>query len=112
MRKTKRQTAKENLQSIGYALAIFLTIMFLALCSTLKAQNVVRNGKTFIEKVDTTKSVKKTAVETDYIYIDKNGVAYTVYLSSGGKAFIVKTSKKTGKQYRQYLPKVTEELNK
>lgn len=109
----KRKTAKENLKNICYALVIFVLIYFvLFVCATAQGQNVVRNGKTFVEKTDTTKAVKQTAKETDYLYVDRNGNAYPIYLSSNGKAFIVKVSKKSGKKYRKYLPEVSKELNK
>lgn len=71
------------------------------------AQNVTRNGNTFVEQVDSSKS---QGTKTDYLYTDKNGVTDTIYLSKNGSAFIWKTSKKTGNRYRRYLPKVTEEL--
>lgn len=33
----------------------------------------------------------------------KDGTRYPVYLSATGRYYIVRTSKKTGKQYKQYL---------
>ena len=74
----------------------------------VKAQNVVRNGNTFTQQ----SKPKTEAKVTQYTYIDRDGVKYPIYLSSKGKYFIIKTSKKTGKQYRQYLPKVEEQLAK
>ena len=85
-----------------------LILGFIALSMGMKAQNVVRNGKTFTEqKVD---SAKSRGTKTDYLYTDKNGVTDTIYLSKNGNAFIWKVSKKTGKRYPKYLPKVTEQL--
>lgn len=72
-----------------------------------KAQNVVRKGLVF-EQV----SKKTDITKTNYTYKDKDGVSYPIYLSSKGKAFIIKKSKKTGKEYRQYLPKITKQLSK
>lgn len=37
------------------------------------------------------------------IYTDKDGVKYPVYRSTGGKLFILRKSKNTGKEYRYYL---------
>jgi hypothetical protein len=71
------------------------------------AQNVQLNGKTFVV-VDSSKS---QPIATGYTFVDKTGVKYPVYLSKSGKAFILRKSKKTGKEYRQYLPQVTEKLN-
>ena len=106
MRKKKYPTTKQCLENIAYALGIFLTIVLLALCSvTCKAQNVRKQGNTFIEQCDSTK--KSTVYETDFVYVDKDGKAYPIYLSKTGSAFIIKVSKKSGKKYRKYLPDVT-----
>lgn len=84
---------------------IVLTLWFLAV-SNGKAQNVVRNGNVFYEQ----KTITKEPQKTGYIFHDKKGDKYPIYLSSNGKAFIIKTSQKTGKQYRKYLPEITEKL--
>lgn len=93
---------KHILQILLVALiAIFTTTM------SSMAQNVVRKGNMF-EQVN-----KKTEpVKTCYVYQDKDGIQYPIYLSSKGKAFIIKKSKKTGKEYRQYLPEITKQLSK
>lgn len=72
-----------------------------------QAQNVVRKGATF-EQI----SNKNEATKTQYTYKDRNGVSYPIYISSKGKCFIIKKSKKSGKQYRQYLPEITRQLSK
>lgn len=104
--KKRYPTKKECIENIGYALAIFLTVILLALISaTAQAQNVRKQGNTFIEQCDSTK--KSTVYETDFVYVDKDGKAYPIYLSKTGSAFIMKVSKKSGKKYRKYLPDVT-----
>lgn len=70
---------------------------------------VVRNGNTFEQVVSQKKSTEPT--KTDYTYKDKSGNVYPIYLSASGKAFIMRTSKKTGKEYRQYLPEVGKQIN-
>lgn len=74
-----------------------------------EAQNVTREGNTFVSTKKT--STKKEPIKTIYTYIDSDGKTYVIYLSPTGKAYIIKTSKKTGKQYRKYLPEVTKQLN-
>ena len=37
------------------------------------------------------------------MYTDSKGVTYPVYISKNNKLFIIKTSKKTGKNYNYYL---------
>lgn len=94
---------------LNHVLIALITIVHIAACTNAAfGQQVTQKGKTFVEVVDSSKNQKAT--KTEYKYIDKNGVEYPVYLSSKGKAFIIKTSKKTGKQYRQYLPEVTKRL--
>lgn len=76
--------------------------------SKANAQNVVRKGSTFVEQADST---KQNGVKTKYTYMDKNGVEYPIYLSSKDKAYIICTSKKTGKPYKRYLPNITAQLS-
>lgn len=90
--------------------AILFAFWFLAAIMTASAQTVTRHGNTFIERVDSVKGKPKASVQkTDYLYVDKSGKAYNIWLSSNGNAFIVRTSKK-GNNYREYLPQVTKQL--
>lgn len=86
---------------------IVLILGLLAISNGTKAQNVVRKGNTFVQQ---TKTNDSTA--TSYYYQDNMGKKYPIFLSSKGKAYCWVTSKKTNKQYRKYLPKITEEINK
>lgn len=86
-------------------------ILLLSLTMTAGAQTkVTQHGKVFIERRDTT--FHNNGTPTEYTYKANDGKQYPIYLSKNGKAYIVRTSKKTGKQYKQYLPQVTEQLNK
>lgn len=87
---------------------IVLMLGFLAISNGLKAQNVVRNGNTFVQQSDSTS--RGGATKTEYLYTDSKGVTDTVYLSRNGNAFIWKKSKSSGKTYRKYLPEVTKQL--
>jgi hypothetical protein len=89
-------------------LGLIVLILGLIVLSKANAQNVVRKGSTFVEQADST---KQTGVKTKYTYKDKNGVEYPIYLSSKSKAYIICTSKKTGKQRKRYLPEVTAQLS-
>ena len=95
-------------------LVLILGMLF-TIKSEVKAQNledasasgvmqsrVVRNGRVFVQQTSTSDSTK-----TDYEYQDKDGNKHTIYLSKTGKAYIYVYSKKTGKGYRRYLPKIT-----
>lgn len=82
---------------------IVLILGFMAIATGMKAQHVERKGNTFVQVVD---SIKKTSLT----YITKDGTKYPIYLSSKGHAFIICVSKKSGKEYRRYLPEVTKQL--
>lgn len=84
---------------------IVLILGLLTISIGLKAQNVVLQKKVFVQQSSTGDSTK-----TDYEYQDKDGNKYVIYLSSKGKAYVWMKSKKTGKLYKRYLPKVTEML--
>ena len=84
---------------------IVLILSMLILSQGLQAQNVVRQGKVFVQS-----STSGDSTKTDYEYQDREGVKYTIYLSSKGKAYVWMKSKKTGKLYKRYLPKITEML--
>ena len=101
-----------RIDNIIAAIAIFLFIYFVMFtCATAQGQNVVRKGNIFIEQPTDTASRPK-AKKTDYVYVEKDGQAYPVWVSSKGKYFIIKVSKRTGKEYRKYLPELTKMLTK
>lgn len=85
-------------------------IMWLALLlfynPTANAQNVIRQGNVFVQQQHGGDSIP-----TGYYYQDIDGNKYPIYLSQKGKAYAWVRSKKTGKMYKKYLPKVTEVLN-
>lgn len=88
---------------------ILISVCLLFMVGTINAQSVKLEGKTFTEQKKETKK-EKDYTETGYTYKTKDGQTYPIYLSKKGKAFIIRVSKKTGKEYRQYLPEVTEQL--
>lgn len=83
----------------------FTTIIFIFILSLVpficNAQDYKRNGNVF----ESTKVVKtkEEPIKTDYIYKDSDNLTYTIYMSSNGSCFIIKSSKKSGKEYRKYL---------
>jgi hypothetical protein len=91
---------------------ILAAIMLLSLNVGVQAQSVERKGNNFTQ-VSNSKSGKSSGKETKtkYTYTDSKGNVYPIYLSSTGKAFIKKVSKKTGKEYRQYLPEIGKQIN-
>jgi hypothetical protein len=85
--------------------------MVLALGVSTYAQSVERKGNTFIQLSNKGSKSGGKETKTQYIFKDSKGNVYPVYLSSTGKAFIKKVSKKTGKEYKQYVPEVGKQIN-
>lgn len=56
------------------------------------------------------KSMIKDAKMTKYFYFTTDEKKHPIYMAPDGKCFIIRTSSKHGKQYRQYLPEITKKL--
>jgi hypothetical protein len=72
------------------------------------SQDVIKEGKTF--KVQTTQTTSEQ--QTEYTWEDKKGVKYPIFISKNGACYIKRISSKTGKEYKQYLPKEIQETIK
>lgn len=66
------------------------------------SQDYKRDGKVFTKAQ--TEKVATPDVESGFTWEDK-GVSYPIYVSKTGSCYIKKVSKKTGKEYKQYLGK-------
>ena len=84
-------------------------IMLFGLTMGVQAQSVQRQGNNFTQVSNPKTSGKET--KTEFTYTDSKGNIYPVYLSASGKAFIKRVSKKTGKEYKMYLPEVGKQIN-
>lgn len=89
---------------------ILAAIMLFSLNMGIQAQSVERKGNNFTQ-VSNKKETSGKEVKTKYTYTDSKGNVYPIYLSASGKVFIKKVSKKTGKEYRQYLPEIGKHIN-
>ncbi len=63
---------------------------------------VKREGDTF--KVEQTESTANDT-QTKYIWEDKQGNKYPIFITKKGACYVKRVSKKTGKEYKYYLPK-------
>ena len=91
---------------------IILCILLALFCITISAE-VKRAGNTFIVEQTT----KESDTKTQYTWVDKDGNVYPVFITKRGACYIFRTSKRTGKEYKQYLPKdiqetIKQELNR
>lgn len=85
---------------------LILAVLILISINCFSQNNVKLEGNIFVEQ-----TIKSTDTKTNLSYKDKKGNEYPIYLSKRGKAYIIRVSKKTGKEYKQYLPEVTKQLN-
>lgn len=94
-----------------FAIIIACIIMCATPSYSQDKREVKREGNT-ISLVKGAKETQKP-VETGLFYEGKGGEKYPIYKSSKGSFYILRVSKKTGKEYKYYLPKeVQEELKK
>lgn len=82
---------------------IALVVLIIGAVGQINAE-VVRSGNTF-ETVQTS----QTDVQTPYTWKDKDGKIYPIYISKKGACYVKRISKKTGKEYKYYLPKEIQE---
>lgn len=76
---------------------IFITLAIALMAWNANAQ-VVRNGKTFTQTQKASENKK-----TGFTFKDDKGITYDIYVGKTGSCYILKTSKKTGKEYKKYL---------
>ena len=86
----------------------FILCLLLAFfCITINAE-VKREGDTF--KVEQT--TKASDTKTKYTWEDKDGNKYPIFITKKSACYIKRVSKKTGKEYKYYLPKNIQETIK
>ena len=57
------------------------------------------------------KSNSSAPVSTGCTWIDSKGISYPIFISESGSCYIVKISKKTGKEYKTYMkPEVSQDI--
>lgn len=84
---------------------IIFVAAFVAFAATSLAQDYKIDGKTIIEQK---KSRTNSEIKTGFT-LQSDGVSYDVYMNTNStRCYVYKTSKKTGKQYKKYLPEETE----
>lgn len=105
-----KQTASRVIAWIVLVLSFLIFSSTGVLAQDSKKPTIEQKGNVFIQKSNSRGSGQVT--KTNYIYEDSKGQRDTIYISSTGKAFVFKVSKKTGNVYKKYLPEVTAQLQK
>ena len=90
-------------------LMVMVALVFMGATFVYSQGEIKREGTTFVQ-VKSDKVTLKNDTKTQYTYKASDGKVYPIYLSKNGKAFIVRVSKKTGREYKQYLPEVTAQI--
>lgn len=85
-----------------------ITLLIALSMSVIGYADIVRDGDTF--KVETTSVNKDT--KTKYTWEDKEGNKYPIFITKKGACYVKRVSKKTGKEYKYYLPKDIQETIK
>lgn len=80
--------------------------LLLATFSIVSHAEITRQDDTF--KVEATKT-ENSDTKTKYNWEDKQGNKYPIYITKKGACYILRVSKKTNKEYKQYLPKEIQE---
>jgi hypothetical protein len=66
-------------------------------------QNVTKDAAGNFHAIKTEARVQDPGKPMGKTYTDSKGKKYPVYVSKTGKMFVLRTSAKSGKEYRQYL---------
>lgn len=97
----KKTTVGQLGTSTKFACAIICAAMMsLTTSNTIKAQNVKREGKVYVEQKKSSEA--KSEEKTGFIYKDTKGESFDIYIGKTGSCYINKVSKK-GNKYRKYL---------
>ena len=88
-----------------------MLLFMLAVVCVANAQFYERQGNTFVSK--SASSIKTPDKQTKFTWKDSKGKDYPVYISAKGSCYIIKTSSKTGKEYKNYLgPEISSQICK
>lgn len=95
-----------NRGALRILLSIILVIFCIGYVDICNAQTVrVDASGNYVAVKDTTKKASKpdTGKATGKTYTDSKGNKWPVMESPNGKLYVLRTSKETGNQYKQYL---------
>lgn len=84
---------------------------FIIIAMALLGTGAMAQAQTYSRAGNTSAAVKKTgtgntsssAQKTKYMYLDSDGHERPIWIGKTGSCFVVRISKKTGKEYRKYL---------
>lgn len=88
---------------------IILLLAVMSINCVAQSKNYAVQGKEY-SSTKKTKS-KSEPKNTGYTWKDSKGNVYPIYMSESGSCYVIKTSSKTGKEYKNYLgPEVSQDI--
>ena len=88
---------------------LFIVMMMLMSISYTVNAEIIKEGKTYLQ-VSKQKTPDK---DSGFTYKDSKGNIYPIMIGKSGACYIVRISKKSGKEYKQYLGKeISQEICK
>ena len=97
-------------------LFIIMAVMFVLAAKPVHGQEVKTfkvEGTTYSSTGGVKSHSKAEPIVTNCTWVDSKGVSYPIFMSLTGSCYIIKTSAKTGKEYKSYLkPDVSQDICK
>lgn len=83
------------------SIAVSFLLTLILMCASLSASAQTVKPVNGVYKTITKDSVK--AKDSGKVFEDSKGIKYPIWISTNGKYYVVRVSKTTGKEYKQYL---------
>lgn len=80
-----------------------LILLITAISTHAQQRYMIDNNGNYVVVKKTTASDTAKAIPSGKTFTDSKGTVWPVYLSVNGKPYIIRTSKKSGNVYKQYL---------
>lgn len=88
---------------------LFIVMMMLMSISYTVNAEIIKEGKTYSQVVKS----KTPDKDSGFTYKDNKGNIYPIMIGKSGSCYILRVSKKSGKEYKQYLGKeISQEICK
>lgn len=94
---------------------LFIAIaLLLGMCSAGAQESYTREGNTYTAVITNRgRDARANAEQTACTWQDTKGRTYPIWIARTGSCFVIRVSKKTGSEYRQYLgPELSRDICK
>ena len=91
--------------------ALILFIICIGLTANADNDRVFKCEGNIYSSTGRVKANSSAPISTGFTWTDSKGNKYPIYISNSGSCYIIKTSKKTGKEYKSYLkPDISQDI--